>query len=303
MLTGTSLIVATFLALRNTFFDADGPRRLLLPPRGSDQVDPFDRFVVSALNDTFVNNGEQIVCQGSSKPLVSPDCIVINKSYVSQATGDEAVNGIFGLEIKRIGRKSNDSIVRRSGLDYSSTPPCGIARVQRIGKHEKALLEIPNYYLFVCLEHEKDNEYIATAVVMCTGDLINANRDLYWATITGSRSRHVGIGSYGDGMDRQRPMFVFANPLAATELDRHVTLILNENDCLGQEWPEIAAVHTINRSLTSKDTDMVNQRRFRAYRAITDLEEDPLPFVLQDPFPMPRHRQPERARGSFVMAM
>jgi hypothetical protein len=93
-------------------------------------------------------------------------------------------------------------------LDYNTTPPCGIVRVyDSIGN----TLDIRSFYLFVCLEADKNNlsKVILSALALVNGNLLNTDFKLY-LSIIGKREKRIKLGSYANGADRARPMFIFA---------------------------------------------------------------------------------------------
>jgi len=83
-------------------------------------------------------------------------------------------------------------------------------------------VDVRGFYLFVCTENAPDNirELVLTAMCLVDGNVINEDFDLY-LSITGEREKELGLGSYGDGANRNRPMLIFSNPLGIRELDRH----------------------------------------------------------------------------------
>jgi len=94
----------------------------------------------------------------------------------------------------------------------------------RIYDADDSPLDISGFYLFVIQENVSDKEYIISALALCDGNTLNEDFDLY-LKITSQREKEIGLGTYGDGANRNRPMLIFSNPLGASELDRSATLI------------------------------------------------------------------------------
>ncbi|HSH81898.1 MAG TPA: hypothetical protein VLA19_25510 [Herpetosiphonaceae bacterium] len=104
-------------------------------------------------------------------------------------------------------------------MDYNTTPPCGTLRVYDANN---TALDIPGFYLFVCQEDVQDGKKQLTALVLCDGNALNADFDFY-LSVTGTRTKGIGLGTYDDGFNRNRPMLVFPNLLGAPQLDRMVS--------------------------------------------------------------------------------
>ena len=125
------------------------------------------------------------------------------------------------MEVKKLERTQTGKIARTTGLDYNTTPPCGTVRIYAA---DDSPLDIRGFYLFVAQEAVADNQYVITALALCDGNILNEDFDLYLAGV-GQRQKKIDLGTYGNGVDRQRPMFIFANPLGAQELERQATLV------------------------------------------------------------------------------
>lgn len=69
-----------------------------------------------------------------------------------------------------------------------------------------------------------ENTYKLSALVLCDGNVLNEDFDLYLSAVS-QREKEIGLGTYGNGANRHKPMFIFANPLGIPELDNAATLI------------------------------------------------------------------------------
>jgi len=135
---------------------------------------------------------------------------------------------IVAIEIKKVERTSKGRIARATGIDFNTTPPCGIVRIYlHTGDHRELSLDIRCFYFFACLERHGNMSCISAATLV-DGKFLNEDFDLYLQTI-GPREKEIGLGTYGDGMNRNRPMYVFPNPLAIQGLDKRFTLIHSSN--------------------------------------------------------------------------
>jgi hypothetical protein len=133
-------------------------------------------------------------------------------------------------------------------------------------------------------------------MALVAGAALSKDTDLY-DRITGRRKKAIGLGTYGDGADRQRPMLVFANPLGWSWMQGQATLI-SERDDLNEEFPALAYVRSITRSWKPMEGMEPKKERFYCYRvaALDSRVEDP----AEDPFPTPKKRTEETAqRGRF----
>jgi hypothetical protein len=193
---------------------------------------------------------------------------------------------IVAIEVKKLERTSTGRIARAGGLDYNTTPPCGTVRIYASGDTP---VDIRGFYLFVALESSGNDQSAITALALCDGNSLNDDFELYLSAI-GQREKEIDLGTYGNGVDRRRPMFIFANPLGAPELDRQATLVSAEkvNSRLG------TAFHLVR---TTQDG---SQREFNAYRKASDISDDWQVQILTDPFPQPNSRVSQtQARGKF----
>jgi len=283
----SDLTVEAFLALRNEFFSTGRrPRPFRLRDKRNTQDDPLDEHIVKLLSYSL----KGIVCQKASGPLISPDIVLYREAECSTATKTtlrDDLTRIVAIEVKKLERSSNGQIARSSGLDYNTTPPCGVVRVYDALDRP---LDIRGFYLFACEETVADQAELS-ALVLCDGNLLNEDFDLY-LSITSQREKEVGLGTYGDGANRNRPMLIFTNPLGASELDHACTLITRAD--LSAE-SRLRLVYRIRRSLPGG-----GRREFGAYRVKEDVSAAWKVVTLEDPFPQPAGRaSTTQPRGRF----
>lgn len=235
------------------FFTEDGSKkRFELPTKSSVVSDPF----VEYLDEKVFNNWE--ISHTVAAPHVSPDLAFYSK------TGS-LIRHLLGLEVKTSKAKSGD-------INFNSTPPCGQVVIEVKNKE----VVIPCYYLFVQLVmvnvanepdlSPNDYSYEIGSMMMVDGDFINSDFDLYLEA-TGIREKKIDLGTYGDGMDRQRPMFVFPNPLGIKGIRSERTTLITK-DLIDFESSEcssdqIAKVAHLERQ---------DGREFYAYQAIRHLK-------------------------------
>lgn len=176
-------------------------------------------------------------------------------------------------------------------MDYNTTPPCGIVRIYDL--HDRPL-DIRGFYLFVCQEAVEGSQgrYRLSALALCDGNLLNEDF-AYYLSIVGERTKEVGLGSYGDGANRSRPMLIFANPLGAAVLDHWVTLIHPRSNLVDQ-FPQFRCVGLIRRRPKTE-----GERTFYCYRLRNDVPGDHRDFDLLEPFPSPTRTTATQARGRF----
>ncbi len=198
---------------------------------------------------------------------------------------------IVGIEIKKLERTKSGSVARRSGLDYNTTPPCGTIRVYDANDNP---LDIRGFYLFVCQEQEPgaENTYKLSALALCDGNMLNKDFDLYLSAV-GQRKKEIGLGTYGNGANRHRPMFIFANPLGIPELDNAVTLI-HPDATLAESEAGLQMAYRLIRM--AKD----GERVFYCYRLAADIGTGHPITDLKNPFPTPLSRSIRtQNRGRF----
>lgn len=203
------------------------------------------------------------------------------------------IDRIVGIEVKRLERTAQGGVARASGLDYNTTPPCGRVRVYDAAGR---VVDIRGFYLFVCLEQAPAGaeRVVISALCLVDGNAFNEDFDLY-LSITGEREKRIGLGTYGNGADRARPMLIFANPLGATALDHRDTLIHPETG-LSQSTPDLALAYHLHRSLPDGKV-----RTFHCSRTRSGIPRDWLVSDLRDPFPMPTREPRTRPRGRFKL--
>jgi hypothetical protein len=287
----SDLSVECFKVLRKHFFNVDGSSTAFhLRNKKYTQDDPFDEYLCSVLT----NNLDEAKCVQASGPLITPDLVIYRPDLCKQSKRvelKEDLTRIIAIEVKKLERTPDGQVARRSGLDYNTTPPCGIVRVY--DTNDKSI-DIRCFYLFVCLERapQKKQQYIISAMVLCDGNVLNEDFD-YYLKVTGQRTKRVGLGTYGNGADRQRPMLIFANPLGAKELDRKVTLIHPRGD-LEKLCGDLRLTYVLQRRTTN-----CLKREFYCYRLTQDVQPDWRVTTLLDPFPTPKRVQQTQARGRF----
>lgn len=205
---------------------------------------------LTVVSDPFVEYLDENVLKGLSKenikhtvapPHLSPDLVFYQ--------GNE---NIFGIEIKTSKSKSGD-------INFNSTPPCGTVLVEVNGNDEK----ISCYYMFVHLTpiQEDKNEFEIGTMMVVDGDFINSDFELYLEAI-GVREKKIDLGSYKDGMDRQRPMFVFPNPLGIEGIrSERSTLISKRRFTEAEHRDKLGLVARLVR----------DGQEFYAYQAVREL--------------------------------
>ncbi len=127
---------------------------------------------------------------------------------------------------------------------------------------------------------------------MCDGNLLNEDFD-YYLSIVGERVKEIGLGTYGNGANRTRPMLIFSNPLSAVQLDHSVTFIHSRDD-MEREAAQLRKVGIIKRTAQQGGT-----KAFYCYRLADDVPGDHKQFELLDPFPLPARTEKTQPRGRF----
>lgn len=295
----TDLSVEAFLALRNRFFDAGAtPKSYYLRDKRNTQDDPLDEYICEVLK-TALRDGIEVT--KASGPLITPDMAIYRTTLCDHAHRDDLradLTRIFGLEVKKLERQATGSIARASGMDYNTTPPCGTVRIYDRGGDA---LDIKGFYLFVCQEaiQGEQQTYRLTAFALCDGALLNEDFD-YYTSIVGQRSKEIGIGTYGDGANRLRPMIIFSNPLGAPFLDHQSTLIHARGD-LEAEYSALRRIGSIERTVPDETDPGI--RTFHCYRDRRDSPDGAETFRKRDPFPTPRRTEKTVSRGRFVIGV
>ena len=286
------IAVEVFRSLRRAFFYQDGsPFSFELPPKGNSQDDPLDRLLAREVL-TLIPGLTVVEAPG---PLTTPDLVAYRPSSLGNNQGEAEIldsSTIVGIEVKKLERTRGGTVARSSGLDYNTTPPCGRVRVYDAAYQP---VDIRGFYLFVCLEDGNgEGTSKLTSLALVDGDLLNADFELY-LQIVGERQKAIGLGTYGDGADRQRPMLIFANPLGAPELDRHVSLI-HRSPLLESEHQDLRKVYEIRRTVKAGLAEA-----FSCYRFHRDTPDGTESELLVDPFPTPEREVRTRPRGKFVL--
>lgn len=286
----TDLTVEAFRVLRQSFFDKRcRPKPFLLRDKLNTQDDPFDEHVHGLLSRKI----KRAQCVRAPGPLITPDIVLFRPDFCEhrkQSTLRGDVSRIVGLEVKKIER-GKTGVARASGMDYNTTPPCGTIRVYDNGAQP---LDIRGFYLFVCQEpvERRAQTYRLTALALCDGNILNEDFDLY-LSIVGERRKTIGLGTYADGVDRNRPMLIFSNPLGFAELDHAVTLV-HGSGRLADEFSDLRLVHKLTR------TGERGKHTFYCYRKKSDVPTGWRVQAFTDPFPTPSRRSTAtQRRGRF----
>jgi hypothetical protein len=286
----SDLAVAAFRVLRDVFFDAAGaPRPFDLRDKRNTQDDPLDEYIHQLLQDGIPD----ISCVKAPGPLTTPDMVLLRPELCQHAPKQqlrEDLGLILGIEVKKVERTRTGGVARATGMDYNTTPPCGVVRVYDAASQA---LDIRGFYLFVCMEGTKDTQYRLTALCLCDGNALNRDFDLY-LQITGQRQKRIGLGTYGDGADRERPMLIFANPLGVRQLDRQ-PILLHPSGTLEREGAGLRLVYELTRTGGEHKYD------FFCYRDPRDIAPDHALARLEDPFLVPERTLETQGRGKFIL--
>ena len=70
------------------------------------------------------------------------------------------------------------------------------------------------------------------------GNILNDDFNLY-LSITGERTKRIGLGTFSDGVDRARPMLIFANPDFVLYRDTQISRADDLNQIVGIEVKKI----------------------------------------------------------------
>lgn len=289
-MTHSDIVVEAFMALRDEFYDLDGtPRPYALRDKRSTQDDPLDEHVSNILKKGL----ESADCVKASGPLITPDLVLLRPELckdVSNAALRDDLTRIVAIEAKKVERTGAGVVARASGLDYNTTPPCGTIRVYDLDNRP---VDIRGFYLFVCQEaiSGRANTYQITAMVLCDGNVLNRDFQLYLSAV-GQREKRIHLGSYKNGADRTRPMFIFANPLGAPEFDHCATLI-HPAEHLESSNQGLGLVYRLLRSSKKKE------HQFYCYRMKRDIPRSHIVRDLSDPFPTPSRVTRTQTRGRF----
>jgi hypothetical protein len=288
----SDLTTESFLILRNSFFGkGPNPKSYRLRDKLNTQDDPLDEYIHKMLSDQLPTD---VDCLKAPGPLITPDLVVLRPEVcrkTARVTLASNLTHIVAIEVKKLERTQSGTIARLSGMDYNTTPPCGTVRVY---DSRGTALDIRGFYLFVCQEavHDQSGKYQITALVLCDGNLLNEDFN-YYLSIVGERVKEIGLGTYGNGANRTRPMLIFSNPLGTPQLDHNVTLIHARNN-LEKEAPQLRQVGIIKRTIRQGDANS-----FYCYRLAEDVPKDYSQFELLDPFPLPARTERTQPRGRF----
>lgn len=139
-------------------------------------------------------------------------------------------------------------------------------------------------------------EVSSSPLVLCDGDALNADFAFY-LSVTGQRTKGIGLGTYADGLNRNRPMLIFANPLGAPQLDRAASLITKAH--IKPDSGAVQMMYQIGRTLPDAPEQ---QNVFSVYRLDADIPPGWEPQHLVDPFPKPIRRvSATQGRGKFLV--
>ena len=282
------LTVAAFRVLRNAFFDNAGtPKPFDLRDKRNTQDDPLDEHIHQLLRDGLPG----ITCVKAPGALTTPDMVLLRPELCQHAPKQqlrEDLGLILAVEVKKVERKRR--VARATGMDYNTTPPCGVVRVYDSASHA---LDLRGFYLFVCMEGTKDSQYRLTALCLCDGNALNRDFDLY-LQITGQRQKRIGLGTYGDGADRERPMLIFANPLGVRQLDKQ-PILLHPSATLEQHAAGLTLVYELTRTGGEHKYD------FFCYRDPRDISPGHTLTRLENPFLVPKRTRETQPRGKFIL--
>jgi hypothetical protein len=185
----TDLAVATFRILRGAFFDAArAPIIFALPDKGITQDDPFDTRVMELLRAGIPPLIPHTLAVKTSPPKkpgkkatkgtnTTPDVVVYHEKFcqgIESGILKQGLTRILGVEVKKIERTEGGAVARASGMDYNTTPPCGVVRIYDAASRP---LDIRAFYLFVCLESPEAGKYKVTGLCLCDGNALNPDFD------------------------------------------------------------------------------------------------------------------------------
>ncbi len=280
--------INAFVMLRKHFFDDDmKPTDFFLRQKKNTQDDPLDEYMA---NNVLSNL--DVECERSG-PLVSPDIVLYDADKLDMNKLDN-IEHIVAIELKRVSRAKNGAISRASSIDYNSTPPCGKVRVYADNKP----LDIRSFYLFMCSENPYGDtaRTTLTALALVDGNLLNEDFKFY-LNITGERKKKIGLGSFGDGLDRTRPMLTFPNPLSISGFDGAATLV-HPNPELEELGFGLKMTNIIERVRADGTVSS-----FYCYRLSGDVNQEKVVW-LGDPFDIPNNRDTKtRQRGKFNISL
>jgi len=284
----SDIVIEVFIALRKELFSEEGePKQFHLREKRNTQDDPFDEYIHNLLREHL----KDVRCTKAPGPLITPDIVLWRPELLNKISNKvKDTKLIVGIEVKKLERTKNGKVARPSGLDYNTTPPCGIIRIY---DKDDTPIDIRGYYLFVCLERaHSPQQYQVTALTLCDGSVLNQDFSLYLNAV-GHREKEIGLGTYGNGANRNRPMFIFSNPLGAQELDYSVSLIHADAN-LERLYSSLRLVYEIVRTAKNGET-----YTFYCYRLKNDVPGSWEVKRLRDPFPVPTRVRETQSRGKF----
>jgi hypothetical protein len=285
----SDLPAEAFCILRRAFLDPEGhPIEVRLRPKRNTQDDPFDEKVAEILDEGLPRD---VTATKAGGPLITPDSVLSRPELVQRTRRAELRDDstvVAGIEVKKLDRKEGAAVGRQTGMDFNSTAPCGTIRIYDGRGRE---LDIRGFYLFVALE-EKEGVSRVSDLVLCDGNFLNDDFELY-LSIVGPRTKEIGLGTYGDGANRNRPMMLFSNPLAVADFNKLPTLV-HVKEGLEQEIEDLRPVGRIVRTTISGA-----ERVFYVYRMVEDVPES-VKLDLKDPLPSSSRRvEKTQPRGRF----
>src|SRR5581483_1979213 len=301
------LAAASFVALRRSLADAHGtPRAFTLRPKASTQDDPFDVYLSERLEEAFPGR-----VQRAPGPLISPDIVVVAPAFDPGAATAVDTTEACGLEVKRFVKLAS----RSTGMDFNTTPPSGTISVYS-SDYQK--IEIPGFYAFAVVE-PVDGTNVVSTLALVDGDAINSDKALYDLAVS-RRTKEIDLGSYGDGMNRQRPMYVFPTPLSWEWLGGKMALVHRRPDVATDGLVQVAKIlrkvpatspepsgagKDGLTEVTSGVVPAVSSRAFYCYVLEDDahrFEFDGEVVTYTDPFRVPKRRVQETSqRGRFIL--
>jgi len=99
-----------------------------LRPKRNTQDDPLDEYISKLLEQGLIG----AVCHKAPGPLISPDLVLYRPelcSHQPRAKFASDTTRIVAVEVKKLERTETGRIARSTGLDYNTTPPCGVVRI------------------------------------------------------------------------------------------------------------------------------------------------------------------------------
>lgn len=282
---GPDIAMLAFKAISDALLDGNVPVPFRLDNKGSSQEDPFDCLIGEILSSAL--RKQDIVVEVDAGSLVSPDLVLYRVSSGYALANTPSTNDVIGIEVKKVEVKARGA--RLADTDYNSTPPCGTIRVY---DQDLRAIDVPGFYLFATLEGVpgETGTYVATSLALVDGNMLNADFGFYLSMI-GERTKTIGLGTYGDGANRERPMLLFSNPLGAGCLAGAFTLVHRSSNLSMEGVREIG---TLSRSTVDGEFNT-----FHCYRTVVCAPSELAPVKYVDPFRMPERSEKTSQRGRF----